>query len=80
MSSPETGWHAFSPEDPDCPPRLRELANSPERPVLGTVTITIHDLAAGASTVKVGGSGASTTALIDAAITELHEARRLITD
>ena len=79
MSSPEAGWHALSPEDPDCPPRLRELTTT-EPPVLGTVTITVHDLAAGSSSVNVGGPGASTVGLIDAAITELHEARRRLAD
>jgi hypothetical protein len=80
MTSPETGWRAFSPEDPDCPPHLRELADHTEPPVLGTVTITVHDLAAGGSSVNISGLGASTTQLIDAAITELHEARRLLAD
>ena len=80
MSDTETGWHAFCPEDPDCPPHLRELASTTEPPVLGTITITVHDLVAGGSSVNVGGPGASTTQLIDAAIAELQEARRLLND
>ena len=80
MTSPETEWRAFSPEDPDCPPHLRELANGTESPVLGTVTITVHALTAGGSSVNIGGPGANTAQLIDAAIAELHEARRLLAD
>ncbi|WP_432574410.1 hypothetical protein [Kineococcus sp. SYSU DK005] len=88
MSQTHTGWHAFSPQDPDCPPHLRQLAGTSEPAVLGTVTITVHDLTAGASSVSVEGSGAgagvstgvSTRQLIDAAIAELHQARRLLTD
>ena len=80
MASPKTGWRAFSPEDADCPPHLRKLADSTEPPVLGMVTITVHNFAAGGSSVNIGGPGASTAQLIDAAITELHKARRLLTD
>ena len=80
MTSSETGWRTFALEDPDCPPHLRELANGTELPVLGTITITVHDLAAGGSSVNIDAPGASTAQLIDAAITELHEARRLLAD
>lgn len=80
MSDIETGWHAFSPQSPDCPPHLRELASTTEPPLLGTVIVTVHDLAAGGSSLNVGGPGASTTELIDAAIAELQEARRLLAD
>ncbi|GAB3599815.1 hypothetical protein GCM10027586_02330 [Kineococcus gypseus] len=78
MSDPGTGWHAFSPEDPNCPPHLRELANTSEPSVLGKIVVTVHDLTAGASSIHVEGPGLSTTQLIDTAITELQEARRLL--
>jgi hypothetical protein len=80
MDGMESGWQTFSPLDPDCPPHLRELASTTEAPVLGTITVTVHDLTAGGSSVTVGGPGASTTQLIDAALVELQEARRLLAD
>ncbi|GAA4657441.1 hypothetical protein [Kineococcus glutinatus] len=76
MSSLGPGWHAFSPDDPDCPPELRELYQADQRPVLGTVTVTVRDLARGGSSIRAGGPGATTLQLIDAAIAELQENRR----
>ncbi|WP_432485866.1 hypothetical protein [Kineococcus esterisolvens] len=70
--------HASSLEDPTCPRRLNELADNAQPPVLGTATVTVHDLASGGSSVGTGGPGASTVELIDAAIAALQQARRLL--
>ncbi|WP_432487968.1 hypothetical protein [Kineococcus sp. SYSU DK018] len=74
------GLHAFSLEDPTCPRRLDELADNAQPPALGTATVTVQDLASGGSSVGAGGPGASTVELIDAAIAELQQARRLLTE
>ncbi|WP_146099706.1 hypothetical protein [Kineococcus xinjiangensis] len=67
------GWQAFDPDDP----QLRQLHESSQRPELGVVRVTVYDLARGGSAVSAGGPGAGTVELIDAAIAELQEARRI---
>ena len=72
-----SGWQAFDPDDPTLSPELRQLHESSQRPELGSVQVTVYDLAKGGSAVSVGGPGAGTVELIDAAIAELQEARRI---
>ena len=72
-------WQAFSPEDPDCSPALRRLAAGAEPgPALGEVRVTVYELARGGSEVRVETAGTPDVELIDAAIAELRQARRLL--
>lgn len=76
----DSGWRAFSPADPDLPGDLRAMCEaSRSSRVLGEVHVFVHELRPGGSEVRVGGE-ASEVELIDAAITELQEARCIFRD
>lgn len=73
------GWQAFDPADPDLAPELKNLFMSTPQPIpLGEVHVFAHELAKGRSEVRFGGAGASEVELIDAAIVELQEVRRVL--
>lgn len=79
MTGMGNGWQAFDPADPDLAPELKNLFMSTPQPIpLGEVHVFVHELAKGRSEVRFGGAGASEVELIDAAIVELQEVRRVL--
>lgn len=84
MATEETGWRAYSPEDPDLPDDLRRLHGERPHPLpRGEVHVLIPELESGQSEVRVrvhpteaAQEELGEVKLIDAAIAELRLARR----
>lgn len=67
-------------EDAGAPPAGTTHWPPPPAPVLGTVTVTVFDVAPGRNEVRIDSGGTLNEHLVDAAIAELQQVRRQLPD